>query len=192
MMAKIKISEFSLGDIVTLDDNPMMVRCVIPANIERVNCYGFIILGELEYICQFKDSYLLLYEKNNVIPNYGTTIAEGVTGYLPSHLPSIGGAIVEIYFRVIEFTEREELMVILYRGEEAISYYNVLRMSYKNLKHTKFKKSKFKDSQIEKFASVVNNNFYHEGREESKIINKIKSLSLANHLQYLEVIFYYF
>lgn len=174
-MENLKIREICLGDLLTLKGEPMVVRSVILTNIVRHDCKGFIILGELDYICQFKSNYIILYEKNKIIPNKGDTIIEGVTGFLPSHLPSIGGAMAEIYFRVIEFNAKEELMIILYREEEAISYYTVERMSYKNLKHTKFKKSKFRNSQIEKFASVVNSNFYHEGRGESKIISKIKN-----------------
>lgn len=119
----------ALGDIVTLDDGrTMSVRSKVEIAIPVGAMAGFVLLGELEMLLSIpalSGAPLAIYlpiERFPVPADHSRSAAEGAARYWAPHLPALGQAMGEIYYRVIEIRGTADPAVIIYRGPEAVVF----------------------------------------------------------------------
>ena len=119
-------SNAKLGDIIQLPDGEIStIRSIIrlPENFYETDL--ILIMGELDFILALsakKPETISIYKKINYIPPNLISRFEGACRYWAPHLPSYSDAMGELLYRILENREEKEMLIVLYRGEEALPF----------------------------------------------------------------------
>jgi hypothetical protein len=123
------IASLALGDIVTLaDGRSLTVRAHVALTLPVGVMAGFILLGEMELLLSVPAiagapfAVYLPVERFPSSPQHARSAAEGATRYWSPHLPALGQAMGEVFYRVVEVRGTTDPVVIVYRGPEAIVF----------------------------------------------------------------------
>lgn len=123
------IAELALGDIVTFPDGrDLTVRSQVRLTNPVGSMAGFVLLGELEMLFSIPSvaeapmGIFLPVERFPVPAVHTRCAAEGAARYWAPHLPALGQAMGEIYYRVIEVRGSVDPVVVIYRGPEAVVF----------------------------------------------------------------------
>jgi hypothetical protein len=129
MIDDASISSLSLGDIVTLaDGRSLSVRAHVTLTVPVGVMAGFLLLGEMELVLSVPTlsgapfAVYLPVERFPAPTEHSRSAAEGATRYWAPHLPALGQAMGEIYYRVVEVRGTTDPVVIVYRGPEAVVF----------------------------------------------------------------------
>lgn len=123
------LAGLALGDIITLPDGrDLTVRSLVSLTQPVGSMAGFVLLGELELLLSIPsllgapDGVYLPIERFPVPTSNTRCASEGAARYWAPHLPALGQAMGEIYYRVIEVRGSIDPVVVIYRGPEAVVF----------------------------------------------------------------------
>jgi hypothetical protein len=129
MIDDASLNSLSLGDIVTLaDGRSLSVRAHVSLTIPVGVLAGFLLLGEMELVLSVPAlsgapfAVYLPVERFPAPSAHSRSAAEGATRYWAPHLPALGQAMGEIYYRIVEVRGTTDPVVIIYRGPEAVVF----------------------------------------------------------------------
>jgi hypothetical protein len=128
-MTSTPIAQLALGDIVSLPEGrDLTVRSRVTLTNPVGSMAGFVLLGEMELVLAIPSVYsapvgvYLPVERFPVPSTHTRCASEGAARYWAPHLPAIGQAMGEIYYRVFEVRGSVDPVVVIYRGPEAVVF----------------------------------------------------------------------
>jgi hypothetical protein len=129
MLDERAIAATALGDILTLPSGQSLtVRSRVSLSLPVGAMAGFLLLGEMEMILSnpsISGAPLPIYLPVTHIPPssaHARSAAEGATRYWSPHLPALGQAMGEIFYRVLEVRGSTDPVVVIYRGPESVPF----------------------------------------------------------------------
>jgi hypothetical protein len=131
--------DIALGDIVTIAGShsyTVRAHAVWPTPIADLS--GFVLLGELDMILGIPasgrpiDMYLPV-TRFSVTSSVLQSVSEGAVRYWPPHMPSHGGVMAELLYRLLASTDRSDTGFIMYRSSEAVVFQRTTGLPYEHV-----------------------------------------------------------
>ncbi len=122
------LEDLALGDVVSIaGTHTYSVRALATWHAPILDLFGFVVLGELDLLLGVPasgrpvDLYLPT-TRFREHPSTMSSASEGVVRYWAPHLPSHGGAMAELLYRLLLVEGQIEPIFVLYRGDEAVVF----------------------------------------------------------------------
>jgi hypothetical protein len=122
------LEDLALGDVVSIaGTHSYSVRALATWPSPILDLVGFALLGELDLLLGIPasgrpvDLYLPT-TRFREHPSAMNSASEGVVRYWAPHLPSHGGAMAELLYRLLLVDGQIEPLFVLYRGDEAVVF----------------------------------------------------------------------
>lgn len=154
------LQDLSLGDVVTLaGSRSYTVRSVATWMAPIVDLSGFVLLGEMELLLGIPSSGrpvdLFLPSTKFTDASGIASISEGVSRYWAPHLPSHGGAMAELLYRIVLVQGKLEPVFLLYRGEEAVVFERSRGLSHEHMRTERMTRGASEDTLTRHSASFT-------------------------------------
>lgn len=157
------LGNLRLGDIVVLPDGTSTTaRGKTVFEIPVGTMAGFIICGELKVLLgspNTEEAPVNIYVSIDQFPsalNRARVAAEGAMRYWAPHLPSLGGAMGELTYRVLQIRGSSDPVVIIYRGDEAIVFIRATQVNRKDLRIFPMDSSVRNEINVQRQTGVIN------------------------------------
>lgn len=158
----VPLAATALGDIITLPDGRSLTarsRVSLPSPCGTMS--GFIVAGELDVLLSLPPSVhspINVYVPTPRLPvpeSRCRTIWKGATRYWAPHAPAVGGAMGELYYRVLEVRGQVDPIVLIYRGNEMIVFIKASFAYPQDLSVQLMDRGVDNETAVQRYAAVV-------------------------------------